>query len=732
MTQEMRPWKRVVPLLLSAGLMMCCAFSPARAYAADPLVVGVPADRPPMFYRDDQTGEIDGIGVDLIRTVGESSGYAVEIKAMTEPNLKDALDDEAYDVVMPFGSAIKSASGKETVISDNLIETPFTLVTTNQHPSMSSIEDLRVGMLTSQKGVGETVEQMYPGVEIQFYDTIDEAVRALRAESVSALLNNSYVWSYTLQKPAYSDLVVLPDAMVSMDFKIGAVDTPEGSATIARLNKGIAELKDTKRQAVVLDHTTRRLYKYDFFDYLHQYLPAVIIAAVLFISLIVYNVQKRKEERDEQEKRMRELVEYDSLTGSLSSEGFKTRVVDLIRDNPDTPYFLSYANIKDFKFINDSLGRSAGDDLLCYWFKRTQEFLSDKETLGRLGSDRMGVLRIASNDEDLYQIDSKVHERVRDFFVEQGEEYRVRICGGIYALEPKDYKQVDVDHMIDCARIAEKRVRDTFADGYEFYNAEQWNAEMRTAEIVSHLSAAIKTGEIQVWYQPQIDYRTKKIMGAEALCRWNHDRLGMLSPGEFIPALEKHGLIHELDCFVWERVCQDLKRWNDLGQRREISVNLSRSDIREKSDVTEFFSKLVDTYDLDINQLHIEITESAFIEDPELLTSTARELRERGFRVEMDDFGSGYSSLNMLKEVPVDRIKLDLRFLTGKGDITRGHIIISNVIHMIGELDMDVIAEGVETERQASFLDDHGCTDMQGFYFFKPMTVDDFEKTAGL
>jgi EAL domain-containing protein (putative c-di-GMP-specific phosphodiesterase class I) len=149
-------------------------------------------------------------------------------------------------------------------------------------------------------------------------------------------------------------------------------------------------------------------------------------------------------------------------------------------------------------------------------------------------------------------------------------------------------------------------------------------------------------------------------------------------------------------------------------------------------DVADYLVQLTEAYDIPHSMLKVEITESAYSDDTRKIGETARKLRQLGFMVLMDDFGSGYSSLNMLKEVPVDRIKLDLRFLTGEGDITRGHIIVSNVIHMIGELDMDVIAEGVETERQANFLSDHGCVDMQGFYFYKPMTVDDFEKTAGL
>ena len=191
--------------------------------------------------------------------------------------------------------------------------------------------------------------------------------------------------------------------------------------------------------------------------------------------------------------------------------------------------------------------------------------------------------------------------------------------------------------------------------------------------------------------------------------------------------LEEAGLIFELDCYVWDRVCQDLQRWNRMGLRRSVSVNLSRCDIREGRDIPGHFRDLIQTYGLTPDQLRIEITETAYVENPALLIQTTVRLRELGFQVEMDDFGSGYSSLHMLKEVPVDRIKLDLYFLTETGDPEKGRVIINYMIQMGRSLGMSLIAEGVENVAQARFLQSVGCSEMQGFYFYKPMTVQDFE-----
>jgi len=194
--------------------------------------------------------------------------------------------------------------------------------------------------------------------------------------------------------------------------------------------------------------------------------------------------------------------------------------------------------------------------------------------------------------------------------------------------------------------------------------------------------------------------------------------------------LEESGLIYDLDCFVWDKVCQDLHRWNEQGIRRSVSVNVSRCDIREDRDIPGQFSRLIQKYGITPDQLRIEITETAFAENPDLLISNTNKLRELGFQVEMDDFGSGYSSLHMLKEVLVDRIKLDLHFLTSSGDQKKSRTIVGCMIQMVELLEMKMIAEGVETVEQAEFLRNRGCPEMQGYYFFKPMPVEEFEKLS--
>ena len=728
--REIQKKTRLLTALICVVLALMCVIPTAAASgeaSGDVLTVGVPVDRCPVFYLDKSTNEVVGIGADLMRAAAETAGYSVSFRVIAEETLKEALDSEAYDVVMPFGSAITSASGQPSILSEYLIQTPFTLVTKGQR-SLPPLNHLRVGMLRSLSGGAETVRQLYPGIEINMYETMPESVSALRAGKVDALLHNSYVWSYVLQKPSYSDLTVQPSTMFSMDFRVGTLDSEQGRAVIERLNGGIDALSETRRQAIILDYTARRLYRYDISDYLHQYGLFFLLIVLLFAALIVIAVQKNRAVRREQEEKLRKAIDYDPLTGALSMSGFRDRVEKLLQEHPDIPYLLSFNNIRNFKFINDSLGWSAGNELLCFWADTAMKSLVENEAMCRIAGDRFAFLRIIEDEEKLQMEEHNVYEPLRNYFIDRGKDTRIQICAGIYVLTPEDYQQIDVDRLLDHARLAEKKVRETHRDGFEIHNPEQWEKGKRIADVVSHLPMAIRSGELQVWYQPQLNFETGEIIGAEALCRWNHAKLGWLRPAEFIPTLEESGLIYELDCFVWEKVCQDLQRWNQEGKRRSASVNLSRCDLREDRNIPGHFFDLIQTYGLTADQLRIEITETAFMEDPDVLIRTTVKLREFGFQVEMDDFGSGYSSLHMLKEVPVDRIKLDLHFLNGTGDPERGRIIVSHIIQMVDSLGMNLIAEGVENIAQARFLQSRGCSEMQGFYFYEPMSLQEFEK----
>ena len=462
-------------------------------------------------------------------------------------------------------------------------------------------------------------------------------------------------------------------------------------------------------------------------ELIFTYAIAVFITCLISVYASWQNYGNFLEHENNQSK-MEELVYKDTLTGALSLQGFRKRVEELLKKYPDTKYVISYTNIRNFKFINDRFGMDEGDKLLKFWVQKSMGVLSDKEAIARITGDRVAVLRINEGDKGLKSDGLDVLDSVRNFFIDRGIDYRIQLCSGIYILEEDDYRFINVDPILDCARLTQHKVKNTIIDGYAFYNPKQWEKDSRVNIISGHLRDAIRDGEITVWYQPQIDYSKNIIIGAEALCRWNHKTLGNISPGEFIGVLEATDQIYELDSFVWEEVCRHLQEWNEKGKKLIISVNLARNDIQLNRNIVEHFVKLVEKYRLGKEQLRIEITESSYMDDAKLLINTAEKLRECGFTVEMDDFGSGYSSLNMLKEVPVDIIKLDLKFLSNEGNQDKGHNIIGFIVNLVRSMEMEVIAEGVENVDQADFLEGIGCNQMQGYYFYKPLPKEDFDK----
>ena len=259
-------------------------------------------------------------------------------------------------------------------------------------------------------------------------------------------------------------------------------------------------------------------------------------------------------------------------------------------------------------------------------------------------------------------------------------------------------------------------------------NPQDNSLEARRFIIESSIDDALASRQVEVWYQPQIDYTYGMVIGAEALARWKHPELGWINPAEFIPVLERCGKIHALDLFVWEEACRSASRWRNLsdGKPIPISVNVSRAEMFEES-LLDHFLELQKRYDLPDGSLHLEITESAFVKEADQIYCVIEDIRKNKFSVEMDDFGGGLSSLSMLKDIPIDVVKLDIGFIRSTIDEDRGGVVLSSVIRMLQGLNTPIIAEGVETLQQAEMLKNMGCHLMQGYHFSRPMPLDDFE-----
>ncbi|MCD2491592.1 EAL domain-containing protein [Lacrimispora sp. NSJ-141] len=414
------------------------------------------------------------------------------------------------------------------------------------------------------------------------------------------------------------------------------------------------------------------------------------------------------------------LIQYDRLTGLYSKEYFYQQAKTILIQNPDKEYDIICSDIENFKLINDVFGIPAGDRLLMNVADLCREFVGEKGIYGRLNADQFACLieRPASYTDDAFREAS-----IRLTAVSPTK--NVAMKWGIY---PVDNRFLPVEQMCDWALLAVQRIKGQYGKYLAIYDEELRGKLLREQAVTDAMEIALAQGQFEIYLQPKYQLSCDSLAGAEALVRWNHPEWGLQSPGEFIPIFERNGFITKLDEFVWDKACAILKEWDAKGYPPlAVSVNVSRADIYN-ADLADILTKTVQKYDLQPARLHLEITESAYTENPEQIIKTVRHLRDLGFIIEMDDFGSGYSSLNMLNQMTLDILKLDMKFIQNETAKPMNQGVLRFIMQLARSMNLSVVAEGVETKSQLERLREIGCDYVQGYYFAKPMRCGDFEE----
>ncbi|MDD3412024.1 MAG: EAL domain-containing protein, partial [Eubacteriales bacterium] len=411
------------------------------------------------------------------------------------------------------------------------------------------------------------------------------------------------------------------------------------------------------------------------------------------------------------------LAEKDELTGLLSKQFFCERVGRVLQQNPTQEYEILCLDIERFKLVNDVYGTEIGDGLLRYVAGLIEHF-EGAVCSSRFDADHFYQLVQKPSGKDFNGF-SCFLESMRKFPIEM----KLGLNCGVYRITDR---AVSVNRMCDRAKLAADAHHGHVDTPITFYDDSMRQKILEEQFVSSAMKDGLEQRQFLVYYQPKYNLHTEMISGAEALVRWQHPERGFLSPGQFIPVFERNGQITLLDRYVWEQACRDIRKWMDEGLTPvPISVNVSRADILNPK-LPEIITGLTRKYGVPIACLHLEITESAYTNDPAQIVSAVRGLRELGFVIEMDDFGSGYSSLNMLAEMPVDVLKLDMRFVQMEASHTSGRGIMSFVISLAKWMQLSVVAEGVETAEQVEALRSMDCGYVQGYYYAKPMSESAF------
>ena len=416
---------------------------------------------------------------------------------------------------------------------------------------------------------------------------------------------------------------------------------------------------------------------------------------------------------------LHKYIEIDPLTGLMNRETFYKRASNLMQENIEIKYYVIYFDISCFKAINDLFQIETGNLIL----KTAANYFNKSIKNGlcsRIEADHF-VICVPQANFDIEKLIIGLDRAVRSLNIT----HNVLFYAGIY---PVSNSALPVDQMCDRANMALRKIKGNYMNRYAYYDAGMRELMLQDHMIVRDMEAALNENQFAIFLQPVYNIVKNSIESAEALVRWFHPVNGMISPGKFIPVFERNGFIVKVDRFVWEEVCKFINNQREeTGDVLPISVNVSRLNFYNL-DLLEFLLGLLEKYDLEPWMLKLEITESAYMDNSHQLMSIIRVFREEGFPVLMDDFGSGYSSLNMLKNLPVDVLKVDMAFVRELEESERAYIILKFIMNLAHNLGMDVVVEGVETQKQLDYLVNLGADKIQGYFFSRPLPVNDFKK----
>ena len=434
------------------------------------------------------------------------------------------------------------------------------------------------------------------------------------------------------------------------------------------------------------------------------------------VCFTLYDRTKEQEKLEYEQYR----ATHDNLTGLLNKEQFYEETYELLHKYSDETFYILYTNIEAFKLVNDIFGIAKGDEILCRQAESMGNYGTEKVVCARLQGDHFAMC-IPESEFSTERISDAIQKIEEEF---TSNTFHLRIYAGVYKVG--DIEE-PISIMCDKANIAGRTIKKNYQKRIAFYNIVQLMQSLMEKSILGEFEGALTKEEFAMFLQPQVDAEGQ-VQGAEALVRWIHSEKGVVTPGRFINILEETGLVYKLDKYMWERAAQKLKEWKQREIPYYISVNISTKDFFSL-DIYETFVQLIEKYEIEPERLKLEITETTLMSDFKENMEILKKLQEYGFQIEIDDFGSGYSSLNMLRNINANVLKIDRDFLVATENEVRDQDILQSIVVLAEKIGMSVIVEGVETKKQLEMLIGMGCRLFQGYYFSKPLSVDKFEES---
>lgn len=445
-----------------------------------------------------------------------------------------------------------------------------------------------------------------------------------------------------------------------------------------------------------------------------------VLLLAFLLAFFIYLFRSEKKQRAE----LYEAAFRDHITQKTNYAKFKVDVSTLLKTEDRISFALVKFDIVKFKTINALFGYQEGNRILKIISDKLEAFVEPREMFSRMTADCFVILLTYLDKVQLENRLRLLDKQLLDIPQEQGKNYRMILKYGVFFVGDRG---IELSAMLDCADMALKKARENKVEFIEYYAQSMKQQVLREVEIENEMEGALARKEFQIYLQPKYSTESKQIVSAEALVRWIHPVNGIIPPDEFIPLFERNGFIIKLDMYVLDCVCRQLASWRDENCRMvPIAVNISRVHLYD-ADFLNTVEAMVSGYGIAPSYIEFELTESAIFENIEVLLSVMEGLHARGFSLAMDDFGSGYSSLNLLKQIPLNVVKLDRGFFDGENIFDRSKIVVQNIIHMIHDLQMAVVAEGIETQEQYDFLEANNCDMIQGYLLGRPMPSSSFD-----
>lgn len=666
----------------------------------------------PMGYIDEDTGEYRGIYAEALQLLADKSGLEFEVIPL-EDYSESARMLQSGEADMSAGMYINSALSKEYgITSSNSYLTIDYAMIGRIDTKLSDAPKITVP--ESYIGIQALVLELYPKATVISAENITESLNMVQNGEADATLLNSVFLQTAYNLNDYSMLTILPMNEVSVPLKCG-LGGEHAELLKQILNKAINMIPAEDFERCVTENAINISYQPSVQQIIKHYLPYVIVVILLLGAVFVGLLFIR-------ERHYKHLAMTDSLTGLWNGIKFRKEAEQLLQRNRKKEYQLISLDIEHFKYVNSDLGEVTADGILKTIGKRLCEVFGSHALYGREMADMFWIL--TERREDLEKLLYQIAEPV--MFENNGVEqiYKPLFKFGICNI--KEYDRIFGDY-IDMAIMARKSIKGNPGKVIEYYDDEMSEMISNERRIEKRMDEALKNGEFVVYYQPKYQLKSETISGAEALVRWRDPEKGLVSPGVFIPIFERNGFIIQLDFFVYEEVLKDMVKWQNEGRKPiVVSMNVSRAHIGT-ADFLQKLTELVDSYNIPRNRLELELTETVLGGKRQDILSFIVSCKRAGFQISIDDFGSGYSSLNLLKELPVDVLKIDREFLNETEESEKSSIIVKQVVEMATKINIETLCEGVETRGQADFLKQIGCDMAQGFLYSRPVPREEFE-----